>query len=296
VRANLDTARSFVSALPRALWQAFRNFGEDEAGLRAAAMAYYALLSFFPFVLLLASVAALFVGDDPADVRAFFAPLRPFLPFLADGFWERVQDLVEHREVLSIASLALLLFLATRVTVATDRAIRAVFHARRDVEPSRHPVLDRLRAWLLTLFALITLGLLFVAINALEYVTQIERSSGWIQAVVERPWFARRIIPGLVAGGLAFMLYRRAPGIRIRTRWALAGAGLFAIGHDVGISLYATYTTRVARQDAFYGSYVGVVSLAIWVFLLSCLLLFGAELVAVLNGGRPSYAPAQTRT
>jgi uncharacterized BrkB/YihY/UPF0761 family membrane protein len=60
---------------------------------------------------------------------------------------------------------------------------------------------------------------------------------------------------------------------------------VFTVGHEIAVWLYSTYVARVAVEDAVNGSFIGVVSLTVWVFFLSSILLFGAEVVAALHRG-----------
>src|SRR6266536_3161800 len=62
-RADRFQQRHRVIAFP---WAVVQKFGNDEAGSKAALMAYYGLFALFPLLLLLATVLGFALSDNPA--------------------------------------------------------------------------------------------------------------------------------------------------------------------------------------------------------------------------------------
>lgn len=285
-------------AIVSVLRGALRRWSEDDCGQRAAAIAYYSLLSFFPFILLLAGTASYFIGDDAADIHATLSPLRPFLPALHAGFWERVQELVDKRGVLSLFSLLVLMFLATRVTVAVQRAFRPIFR------PSEHPPRARRRPilsrWFLaqgmTWAALVAIGTLLTAIAVLELLLHEPGMPAWMQEGAASALVTRHALPLVVLSVLAYALFAVLPEVWLHWKWRLTGALFFALAHDVAVSAWARITGALAPRDLVYGSFVGAVSFAAWTWVAGSLLLLSATLVAELNSREPrSSAPRPSR-
>jgi membrane protein len=282
VRALAPVARPFVRAASA--------YAHRDDGLRAGGIAFFAMLSFFPLVLLMAAVAAFLAEESPDEAQQVVWELRRFAPFLREAFWEDLHALAGRRGLFSAASLLALFFLSSRVTVALEQAMRRIFAA----PPRRRGVRRfgaRLRAYAMTLFVLLAIGGLFVGSNVYRYldsiglVRQVE-----LLALVQRLPYAPRLFAMLVVGTVAYQLYLRVPPVPVRARHALAGALLFTLGHEAAVVLYTRlYTARLATYTALYGSFVGLVALALWVYWLSALALYGGELVAVLGG---QLAPA----
>lgn len=273
-------------AVLRALRLAGRHWADDECDKRAAAIAYYGLLSFFPFIILLASMASLVVGDDAADIQRALSPLRPMLPQLGAAFWDRVQDLVERRGLLSVFSLVVLVLLATRVTVAIESSLAAIFHARAGRDRPRRTWLLSLWSHFMTLAVLVVLGLTLTSVALMELLLRLSGSPRWVREAVESSMVTRHAIPFVLLVLVCYALFGRVPGMVVQRRWRIAGGVFFALTHDAVVSLLARLTGALSARDIVYGSFVGVVSFAAWGWVAASLLLYSAEAVAQLNGDR----------
>jgi membrane protein len=262
------------------------GFRDDNCQQHAAAIAYFALLSFFPFMLLLASVASVIVGDSPEDLRASLESLRPFLPALDEVGWSRVDQLVRSRSVFSLASLLLLSWLASRVTLSTQLAIATVFHARVPDSPPRRGIAAGLRAWLLTMAVLVALGVVLVAISILEYAVRASPGDLFVGGFLRSAVITRHVVPFALISGIGFVVYTAIPPRSVGWARALAGALTFGALHLLATKAFAASTALAGRRDVIYGSFVGVVSFTAWFYIASCLLLLGAELVAELSDAR----------
>lgn len=221
--------------LPPALGRIGRRWGSDGCSQHAAAIAYYALLSFFPFVLLLASIASAFLGDDATEIQHALEPLRPLLPPLGAVFWDRVQDLVDSRGVLSAASLAVLVWLATRVAASVDRAFRSIFPPERP-GPAAQRWLRSLAAPALTLVALLALGLALTGMALLGVVMRSGRAPAWMPELVASTTFTRHGLPLLILLALGYALFAVLPRVPVRRRTRWVGAAFFAIAHGLALT------------------------------------------------------------
>lgn len=279
--------------LALAPWRALVGFHRDGCQQHSAAIAYFALLSFFPFILLLASVASVLVGDSPEDLRASLQSLRPFLPALDDVGWSRIDQLVRGRSVFSLASALLLTWLASRVTLSTQLAVASVFHARLPAAPPRRGLAASIRAWLLTMAVLVALGVAIVAISVFEYVVRAAPGDMFLADVLRSAAITRHVVPFGMIASIGFVVYTAIPPRRVGWPHALAGAVVFGALHTLATKLFAASTVFAGRRDVIYGSFVGIVSFMAWFYIASCLLLLGAELVAELSEGRetPSSQP-----
>ena len=269
------------------VWRSFRRYLREHDGVRAAAIAYYGLLSFFPFVLLVGAASILFVGDDPKGARTFLDSIRAFAPFLDESFWEGVHSMVEGRGVLSGASLLILYLIASQVATATERALRTIFRVWAPPEATfRRRVLARMQAYLFALAALLVLGAFFLARNAATYLKLIGfRGADALGAILDLPVVFGSIAPSLTLGLVAYVLFRRVPGASVRPRWAAVGAGIFVLGHEAATLLQRlVQTSQLMSGASFYGPFLSLALLSIWVYWLASVLLFAAEVVAELNG------------
>ena len=287
-----------ASRLPRAariVWRAVVHHAHDHCGIRAAAIAYYALLSFFPFVLLVA-VGVSMGFDDPGETRQLVSSLRPFLPFLRDDFWfellqlvdQRLAGFVARRGWLFAAAVAALFLIASQVSAATMHAVNVIFRTRGPTHASAlRRLLGRARAFFMTAVVLLAMAAVFVGRGVLRSLEGwVARLPQYAQDLVHAARVGQLVLPTAVIVVVVYLLFRRLPQAHVAKRWALLGAALFAVGHDVALWAYGDFVAFTMRQGPIYGSFVGLVSLTAWVFWLSTLLLFCAEVIAILNGNR----------
>ena len=260
-------------------WRAFRSFHRHDGSQHAAAMAYYALLSFPPFILLLASFASILVAGKAEDVRSSIEALKPMLPAVDERLWARLEQFVEGRSVISLTSILMLSWLASHVTASTKKAIVAVFGG--NVRGGAGAGLRaRLQSWFVTLTILLTLGLVFVGVGIFEYVVKMAPGdvvgAGFLRSAVLR----RDIVPFIVATAIALVVYVSLPPRRV-SRWNALRAALVAGGlHAVATRMFVLFVGLATRRDIIYGSFVGFVSFTAWFYIAAAILLFGAELVA----------------
>lgn len=268
-----------------AIWRSGRNYHRDVASTRAAAIAYYALVSIFPFITLLAAGASQVVGERRDEV---VAELRHLLQGIDPSLWQDLQAFGARSGVVSIFSGIVLFAVASRVSIATERAFRDIFRGGPgDSSRLVHRIYRRLRAYLMTLVGLVAIVVLFVVRGLLDALRRLEIPGlEQLSPVLEHPVVSARLIPAVLVGLLAYFLYRTMAGVSVAPRHALVGAGVFVAGHELAMTLAQLLARELSGRDVIYGSFVGLVSLVVWVYWLSSVLLMAAELVAELNGNR----------
>ncbi len=98
----------------------------------------------------------------------------------------------------------------------------------------------------------------------------------WIMALLSRLG---------AAGGLylfVWLLYRFTPGVRKKTRRLWPGALLAAIGWTLASLLFEIYITQFSGFGALYGGLGAFLGLIMWLYVVSIVVLAGAELNALL--------------
>ena len=259
--------------LPRYLIRAWTDFNQRDTRY-AASLAYYAIFSIFPLILLTVTLLSGLMG--PAAARDQI--LRLVSSFFPGDTLKLIEDNValalQQREsfgliaVVGLAWSALSLF--SNLTVALDN----IFHPS-SWRPMWH---KRLLALLMTL----SLGLLLL-VSLLTSI--ILRMIGIL--LLDRPSTALAITTLFLPLGLNVamfaLLYRFIP--RVHVRWdAIWPAAVFGgIGWDLAQRLFGWYLNNFSTFSLIYGSLGTVIVLLIWVYLSSAILLLGAEFCAALN-------------
>ena len=272
--------------------RAVERFQADEMTRWAAALTYYSLLSLFPALLFGVAVLGFFgqqaLVTDIADyLKDAGAP-----PEVIDGVTSALQSAQGQR---GTAAGALVLGLATSLYGASGAfgaAGAALNHVWR-VEEGRGFVGRKLRNLLWTIvvlgLVLLTSVLVFLGGSLAEDVLGLIGLGDSVSDV----WSIVRWPAALVAAALIYaIVYYAAPNVEVR-RWQYITPGaVFGVLAWIAASAgFFFYVSELARYSATYGAFATVVILLIWLYLTNLVLLFGAELNAVIDIRRSPDLP-----
>lgn len=252
----------------------------------AAAIAYYSLLSTFPFLLLVASIAATFAEQDWA-VAQIIALLGPFVPGLEERIEAVVRDALAKSRGIGFLSVAALLWSGSRMFSALTKALNAAY----DVAEIAGVLQRRLRE----AGMLLTIGLIFalalgadVLFAALRYLLGIlPTGRRVILAALEAA------VPLVFLPLAFFLIYRFIPRGRLDRRATLAGAAIAALLFLVAKELFLDYLEWFANYNLIYGSVAIAIVLALWAWLAALITLFGGEVAACLHHVLLARPPAE---
>jgi membrane protein len=274
----------------------FWNQFNDRVGGLAAEISFFAMLSVFPALLVLAAALGSLedvVGNDLA-VRAetlVLGFLNRILTDEAGGAVDAIRGLFEQRRT------SLITFASLFAVYGVTRAFAAVINGL-DVTHGTREKRSPIRFWSTALA--LALGSLVATVLLLGVVV-IDPLLGGVHGLAERiglgseaatAWtWLRWPVAFLLLGGWATALYHFAPYPRTRWRHDVAGAALASVLWLVVSFGFSTYLRVAAAANPVLSVLGGGVILLIWGYLLALGLLMGGELNAILagrgNGDRP---------
>ena len=264
------------------LRQAAGSFAKSRAAQAAAAMAYYAVFSLFPLLLVLVSATSFFVAGDRArqETVGFMVEVIPVSRGLIE---QNVKQVFDLRGPVGIVGLVGLLWSATGVFTVLAYNVNLAWAESRGFLKRRLVGL----AMVGVLFILLMFSLLSSALLNLVPRLQIPLLDG--SSIYETVLWAivSRIIPLGFTFLLFLTLYRWVP--HAKTGWAAAcgGALLAAVAWEVVKNVFVWYLgSGLVRYDLVYGSLGAVVVLMLWIYLSGWITLFGAHFSAALSASR----------
>jgi membrane protein len=268
----------------RLLLHAGRRFFDHNGPDRAAAMAFYTLLSLLPLLIFVISVGVAMVGSFEVAYRGTLTLLRGVVLPLDDAARESLRAFVARAAALRWPGILLFAWTSRRVFGALLSALETVFAAE-----SRGFARGNLTAFALVLLSGIALlvTLLATAVFAtLEGFAERVAGPGGVGLLRDvLGTFSTRLVPIGVALLFFYLIYRFLPrsSASVLPSHALAGAliatGLWQVA-QVG---FAYYVRNLAQYSGLYGALEGVIVLALWLELSASIVLFGAEAVAVMT-------------
>lgn len=263
-----------------ALLAAWRGIGElyNSDGLtHAASIAYYALLSLFPFLLLVLSVLGSLTAD-PSDRDAVIAFVFRYFPRQFDFITRQFDAFRAQTVQLGLGGLLALTWASLGVFNAVSSAVNHAW----GVEQRRSFWRHRLVSFVMMLSAggIFVIGLLLASMVKLA-------QTNWFFSMVERvAWL--EWLGGLTASyaatllliGCVALVYYFIPNTKVKFRDVWPGAILVGLLWQGALSAFSWYARDLARWNLIHGSIAAVVVFLLWIYVSAVILLYGVELTA----------------
>jgi membrane protein len=270
----------------RLLWRAINRFFDHHGPDRAAAVAYYALLSIVPLLIFLISVGVAILGSfDQAYAGTMFL-IGGVVVHLDPQSLETLRAFVERATRFQWGGILLLAWTSKRIFAALNSALAHVFEV-----PNRGWAGGNLTALAMVLVTgtglLCTLAMTTVMAGvegaANRYVgTDAAKAFHSLQGFV-----LGHVVPPLITFVFFFMLYRVTPRRTVSTAHAASGALLATILWEAAKAGFAYYIRNLAHYAGLYGALEAIIVLGLWLELSVSIILFCGEIVALLLPPRP---------
>ena len=255
----------------------------DDAPQLGAALAYYSVFSLAPMVLLLLAVIGVLFRDDPAGAWSKIVEQMSY--FLDRSAIDVVQNIAQNVASTKKTALggaigfAIALFGASGVFGQLQNALNIIWGVKS--KPGRG-IWGFVRSRFLS-FALIA-GVAFLLLISLIIEAVIKAFSHYLQAVL--PGALTFIVPiylifdFVIVSALFAMIFKVLPNAVIRWRDVWTGAVLTALLFLIGKWALGIYLGSGTAASA-YGAASSLITLLLWVYYSSQILLFGAEFTQV---------------
>ena len=291
-RAATRQARKIARLTGLSAWHGFLGFYDSDNLTYAASIAYYGLLSLFPFSMLALALLGHATSDEAARGTVLDFVLRYF-PSQFDFITKQLDAFRTSEITFGVAGSIGLVWSALGIFGAISTAVNYAW----GVEEMRSFWKHKLFSFLMLVVAGGTLLLAMLLVSA--------------SSVVGAEWFADVAgqFPGLLvlrsltirfASTALFivvvaLVYYFVPNAKVRFRDVWIGALVTGLLWKVTIEGFSWFMGDMSRFTRVNGSIAAVVVFLVWVYLQAVILLYGVEFTAAysrLRQGRPEEAPA----
>lgn len=259
----------------------------DEVSALGAQFAYHLIMSLFPFLLFLATLATY----APVSAEDALIELSSIVPPEALKVLKHTLNEISGTNRPNVLSLSMLvtIYLASNGFAALTRGLNKAY----DVTETRG--FFKVRILSLLFVPLVSLGILIEA-TAVIFGNVILcrlsdvfcRSAGRL-AMVQ---VLRILFPFLTMVLIFSLLYMEIPNKKLTFRQSLPGAAFSSAAWFLASFAFSFYVNRFADYSRLYGSLGGVMILFIWLYLTSIVLLIGSEINAEFDIVRKKTAPS----
>ena len=266
-----------LRATLRVAWRAFLRFQDHHGPDRAAAVAYYTLLSLVPLLIFLISLGMAVLGSFDAAFQGSMLLVRGVVIHLSPASVEALRTFVTQASRFHWPGLLLLAWTSRRIFASLFSALETVFGV-----PGRSFAKHNLVA--LAMVMLTGMALLFtMAFTTLSATSEglmlRLRSAGELQGL---GLLISTVLPVAVTFLFFFLVYRFVPRKATTGRHAAVGALLATALWETAKSAFAYYIRNVAQYSGIYGTLEGIIVLALWLELSVSIILYCGEVVALL--------------
>jgi membrane protein len=262
------------------LKSAIDNFAEKQAAQASAGLAYYALFSIFPLLLVFVAAGSYFLDSEQVfnTVTQF---VQQALPIPKQAINENLHQVLQARGTAGIFSLLILLWsasgmftsLAYNINLAWPRASRRNYLQNRLVG-----------LWMIVgLIGLIMLSIVLSWITRRLPFMQIADDTSPFNLVL------LRLISAFTSWLIIFLvfltLYHRIPMKRVKWSATVWGALIASLAWKAVTAGFAWYLgSSFGQYQLVYGSLGAIVAFLFLIYIISLITLFGAHLSAAIEG------------
>ena len=296
---RLSLARRFGARLSRetkltglAIWRGVAGVYSSEDLTFASSIAYYALLSLFPFFMLVLSLLGGLTASETDRAQILGFVLRYF-PQQFEFVETQLKAFQESSVQLGVAGSILMVWAAMGVFGAVTSAVNHAWGVEKQPNYFKHKLISFVM--LLAAGVLLMAGLLLVsAINVAEarwFAVVFLRTPGlhFLQGFALK--WASTLLFILIVG----MVFYFVPNAKVRFKDVWVGAILTGLLWRAALAGFSWYVRDLTRFSVIHGQIAAVVVFLLWVYISAVILLYGAEMTAAyarLRRHRPPEIPA----
>jgi membrane protein len=259
-----------------AIWRGVTGVYHSDDLTFASSIAYYSLLSLFPFFLLAFSIVAL-VTSSGSDRDAVLRFVFRYFPRQFDFVTLQLAELQRARIQLSVLGSILMVWAAMGVFGAVTSAVNHAWGVERQPSYFKHKLISFVM--LVVSGALLLLGLFMVsAMNVAE--------ARWFEGVLEGmprllvlQGFAVRWATTILFIFVVGLVFYFVPNAKVRFRDVWVGAIVTGLLWRGALALFSAYVRDLSRFSV-HGSIAAVVVFLLWVYVSAVILLYGVEVTA----------------
>lgn len=268
-----------IKKIYRTLDEFFTRVDEHHIYMLASGLSFNIFLYVIPLFLIAVYLLKFFLGIEGItsivyDLSDKFLPPTQQSRVIVDTIVKEVKGILEVSSVLGVVGLFGLLWLSSTLISSFRTALNNIF----GLKSPYVFLLYRLKDIGLTIFltALILLYSFVLPLISLVYSFFDDNTDGILGTVIDQ----LILTGGTIVSGfcLFYFIYRFVPNQRMERlpRMIATLAAVFSI--ELSRHFFAWYVNNIANYSKFYGTYAVLISVAIWIYYSSLIMLLSAEL------------------
>ncbi len=265
----------------RILFRTVLSFLDNDLITSSAAITYFGMLVLFPTLLFAVSIAQGYFGETIH--RELLSRIPNFMPGSEQFVQRNLEAISNVSPSLLITAFTVMLWAGSWIFTVIERAMCKMWGTQpRSFLHGRLLTVGMIGAVGLVLMAslLVTSGVVTAQALLERFPMQMPTQLAWLGSVLWQVVFV--VVSLLITTALFLLIYRVMPNTRLTLIEVLPGAIFAGILWEIAKYAFA-WSIPYFHYDLLYGSIGAGVALLTWGYLSSLIMLFGAQLTAVLH-------------
>jgi membrane protein len=273
------------------LGETFKRFNEDKCWNSAIIISYFAFLCAVPLVALFVFATSKIVGTSELALRSLNLFSDEFFAKLDPSFFKKLQSVSDHISNLGWFGLIGSLVAASFVFSNLIHSINVIFRTKYQKSFFYNRLIEYSIMFIMGIILLISLFITAIwtalhrALQNSDYVAS--HLNPKTIALVDN-YLIQYIIPLALTFLFLFILYKFIPEVKVRTGSAALAAIIIAVLWEAFKRVFAFYVANfsaigIVLSKLVQGTLTSMIFFLLWISFSLVILLWGAELAAVLN-------------
>jgi membrane protein len=257
---------------------AFNGFMNDMALKYSASLSYYTIFSLAPLLLLVISLAGIFLGQDAIQGKVF----KEINGLVGNDAANQIQEMIKHLEMSGKSTISVIIGVVTLIIGATtvfgeiQESINIIWQVK--AKP-RKAWLKLVKDRLLSGSLIISLGFLllvsFIVNGALLAIS--DKLKTFLPDVTVIVFNVVNIVVSFIVITVLFgVIFKVLPDVKIGWKDVRSGAIFTAVLFMLGRLVIGIYVGMSANSST-YGAAGSLIAILLWVYYTAAILYFGAE-------------------
>ena len=268
----------------------FSNFIDDNGLKLSASLAYYTVFSLAPLLILIISLAGLFLGHD-AITNSLYPQIKGYVGSAAAA---QIQDMLKNLQLSGKTNMAVVIGIVTlmigasSIFVEIQDSLNIIWRVK--AKPKRG-WLKLIQNRFISFSLIISLGFLLLASLAVNLLILAisEKLQHFLPGVTI--WVVNAINVGIsfiVISVLFGIIFKVLPDVKIKWKDVQSGAFFTAILFILGKYVIGLYIQYSAHSNA-YGAAGSIIIILLWIYYTAAILYIGAEFTQVYAEANGSH-------
>ena len=250
-----------------------KRLNEDHVGAYAAQSAYFILLSFIPFVLLVVTL----VKYTPLTRDDVYSVLINMLPTEFQSYVGGIVNEIFYQSVAYMPiTIITTLWSAGKGIAALTNGLNSIYH----VTETRNYIINRLRGMAYTLIFVAAFLSLVLLVFGTRIQNKLTEHLPMVARVTSSIMGMRTLITTGVLAVLFLVLYKCIPNRKASFKSQCPGALISSLAWSIFSLAFSMYLDIALAASNMYGSLTMIVFIMIWMYFCMWILLIGAEINA----------------